>query len=386
MPRIKPISRTTPGKSWGCATTIVAACFGLFVVLGVGIGYFLSARPLYRAWQARTWMPTACDVISSRIVDDGETSRPEIVYRYEVGGRQYTANRYNFLPGSNSDSTVPAVVARHSPGTRFECYVDPGDPSRAVINRTPTIWYYAGFPFFIMFAGLPGLVGVATLYSSRRDRAEEQALAHAPGAGDAAPFVLRPSRSPLAKLVITTLVCLICNSGIGLFTYFEYLLFVEGDSIAWVVAAIILGPQIMGVGLLVAVPLQILELASPRPLITLSRGSALLGGSVSFTWELRGAAHRVTRLQITLRGREEATYVKGTYSKTDTHVFFSETIVDASHATSIARGSGTIRIPGDSMHTFTAEHNKVIWTLHLTGVIAWCPDIDENFDITVRPV
>jgi hypothetical protein len=76
MPRIKPISRTTPARSWGCATPIVAACFGLFVVLGVGIGYFLSARPLYRAWQARTWTPTACEVISSRIVDDGETSRP----------------------------------------------------------------------------------------------------------------------------------------------------------------------------------------------------------------------------------------------------------------------------------------------------------------------
>jgi hypothetical protein len=321
------------------------------------------------------------------------------VYRYEVGGRQYTANRYNFLPGSNSDSTVPAVVARHSPGTRFECYVDPGDPSRAVINRTPTIWYCFGFPFFIMFAGIPSAVGVAMLYSSRREREAERALAgaqvhgvgdgrfaHAPGVGDAAPIVLKPSSSPLSKLVITTLVCLACNAVLCVFTYFEYLLFVRGDSIVWVLAAIILAPQIMGVGLLVAVPYQILALANPRPIITLSRGSALLGGSVSFTWELSGAAHRVTGLQMTLRGREEATYVKGTYSNTDTHVFFSETIVGTSHAASIARGSGAIRIPGDSMHTFTARHNKVIWTLHVVGVIARWPNMDEDFEITVRPI
>ena len=38
------------------------------------------------------------------------------------------------------------------------------------------------------------------------------------------------------------------------------------------------------------------------------------------------------------------------------------------------------------MHTFNADNNKVIWTLHVTGAIARWPDIDESFDITVRPV
>ena len=89
-------------------------------------------------------------------------------------------------------------------------------------------------------------------------------------------------------------------------------------------------------GLLAAVPYQMLALANPRPIITLSRGSVPLGGSVSFAWELSGAAHRVTGLQMTLRGREEARYRRGTDTQTDTHVFFSETLVDATHAMSIA--------------------------------------------------
>jgi Protein of unknown function (DUF3592) len=398
MPRIEPISTTASGRRRGCATVLFVGFLGLFVVAGCAIGYFLSARPLYSAYQARAWTPTACEVISSQIVHGDETSRPDIVYRYEIGGRQYTANRYNFIPGSTSDSTVPDAVASHPPGAKFECYVDPGDPSRAVINRMPTLWYYMGLPFFVMFAGIPSAVGLAWLYSSRHARSAERGLAgtqvpgvgdgqfaYAPSEADSGPIVLRPSSSPLAKLLTMTFICVFWNGIVGAATYFEYRSFTEGDSI-WVLAVFLLLFQIVGVGLIAAVPYQILALANPRPTITLSAGSVPLGGSVSFAWELSGAAHRVTRLQMMLRGREEARYRRGTDTKTDTHVFFSDTLIDATDLMSIARGSGTIRIPDDSMHTFDAGNNKVIWTLHVTGAIARWPDIDESFDIMVRPV
>ena len=399
MRRIKSISRNKSGQAGGCGTVFVLGFLGIFVVVGTGLGYYLSAVPLYNAYQARAWTPTACEVISSRIVHGDETSRADIVYRYRVGDRQYTADRYNFLPSSKSDSTVPALVARHPAGARFECYVDPGDPSRAVINRSPTIWYCFGLLCFAMFAGIPGGIGVAVLTSGRRDRTAKRALtgtqprgagdgrfALAPGAEDAGPIVLKPASSPLAKLLTITFVCLFWNGIVGIFTYIEYQSFVQGDPVGWFLALFLLLFQIVGVGLLAAVPYQILALANPRPIIRLSRGSVPLGGSVSFAWELSGAAHRVTALQMTLRGREEARYRRGTDTQTDTHTFFSEQLVDATHAMAIPRGSGTIRIPGDSMHTFIADNNKVIWTLHVTGTIARWPDIDDSFDITVRPV
>jgi hypothetical protein len=117
----------------------------------------------------------------------------------------------------------------------------------------------------------------------------------------------------------------------------------------------------------------------------LSRGAVPLGGSASFTWELNGAAHRVSALRITLRGTESARYRRGTDTKTDTHVFFTETIVDATHTMNIPRGNGIIRIPADTMHSFDADNNKVIWTLHVAGEIPRWPNIDDTFDITVRP-
>jgi hypothetical protein len=403
MPCIKSISSSTAsGRAGGCATAAITAFLGLFVVVGSAVGFFMTARPLYHAYVADGWMPTACEVISSRIVRGDDTARADIVYRYTIGGREYTANRYNFLPGSTSDSTVPAVVAAHAPGTKFECYVDPADPSSAVINRTPTLWYFMGVPFFVMFVGIPGTMATVMVRKRRRARTAAAAagasgaaaasvvdsrFAHAPGAGvaDAGPIVLKPSASPLAKLITITLVCLFWNGIVGVFTFLEYRMFVQGDAFGWGMAVFLLLFQVIGVALLAAVPYQLLAMANPRPIITLNRGSVPLGGSASFTWELSGAAQRVTGLQITLRGSEVARYRRGTDTHTDTHVFFTETVVDATNAMNIARGSGTIRIPADSMHSFDADNNKVTWALHVAGHIARWPNIDETFDITVRP-
>ena len=397
--RIEPISRTASGRPGGCATGIVVPFLGLFVAVGIGAGYLLSARPLYLAYQARGWTPLACDVVSSRIIEGDGTSRADIVYRYEVGGRRYTADRYNFVPGMTSDSTVPAAVASHPPGATFECYVDPADPTRAVINRETTYWYYLGIPVFVMFAGIPGGIGYATLRSRRRDRTAERSLTarppqavadsrfgHPPSVGETGPIVLKPTASPLAKLLTITFVCLLWNGIIGVFTYFEVRGIVEGEPFGWVMALFLLIFQGVGLSLLVAVPYQLLAMASPRPILTVSRGTVPLGASVSFAWQLSGAAHRVTRLRITLQGREEARYRRGTDTHTDMNTFFSETLVDATHAMGIARGSGAIRVPADAMHTFTATNNKVIWSLHVAGDIARWPDVDETFDITVRPV
>jgi hypothetical protein len=310
------------------------------------------------------------------------------------------------------------VVAKHAPGTTFECYVDPADPSNAVINRTATLWYFMGVAFFIMFAGIPGTIGVFTIRSRRRASAARQAIsggasgrigdggshsgshsgsygaaaaiadsrfAQAPSAADGGPIVLKPAASPLGKLIAITLICLFWNGIVGIFTFMEYRMFVQGDAFGWGMAIFLLLFQVVGLALLAAVPYQLLAMANPRPIITLSRGAVPLGGSASFTWELSGATQRVTGLKITLRGSESARYRRGTDTHTDTHVFFSETLVDATHAMNIPRGSGTIRIPGDSMHSFEADNNKVIWTLHVAGDIPRWPNIDETFDITVRP-
>ena len=143
--------------------------------------------------------------------------------------------------------------------------------------------------------------------------------------------------------------------------------------------------QLIGIGLLLAVPYQMLALANPRVTVTLSRGTLPIGGTVPFEWQLTGAASRVSRLTITLAAREEATYRRGTDTRTDRHEFHSEALADVTDPAGIAHGSGTIRIPAGTMHSFSATHNKIIWTLTVKGEISRWPDVDQSFDVTVSP-
>jgi hypothetical protein len=372
----------------------VVAFLGIFVTAGIAIGYFLSFRPLYLAYQARSWTPANCEVISSRVVANKGTSRPDIRYRYSIADRPYTSDRYNFIPGSTNDSTVASTVDRYAPGAQFQCYVDPADPTQAVVNRDITYWYCFGLIFFAAFAGIPLLVGTFVVRQLSTTRAAQQmaetslrALDGGPIAtvADVGPVVLQPSASAMGKLITATIVCLFWNAIVGVFTYFEIQQFGAGGGGSWFMAIFLLLFQIIGVALLLSVPYQLLALANPRPTITVSRGTLPIGGSVPFEWQLTGAASRVSRLTVTLKGREEARYRRGTDTSTDTHEFHSEVLAEATDPVNIERGSGTIRIPTGTMHSFSANNNKIIWTITVKGEISRWPDVDESFDITVSP-
>jgi len=202
---------------------------------------------------------------------------------------------------------------------------------------------------------------------------------------DLGPVVLQPTASPMGKLITATIVCLIWNGIVGVFTFFEVQEFMGGGGGSWFMAIFLLLFQIVGVALLVAVPYQLLALANPRPTITLSRAALPIGGSVPFEWQLTGSASRVSRLTVTLEGREEARYRRGTDTHTDKNVFHSAVVVEANDPMTIERGSGTIRIPAGSMHSFSADNNKIVWTLTVKGEISRWPDVDESFDVTVSP-
>jgi hypothetical protein len=201
----------------------------------------------------------------------------------------------------------------------------------------------------------------------------------------AGPIELTPQTSPLGKLIGAILICLFWNGIVGLFTYFEIRGFMNGSGEGWFLGLFLLIFQLVGLALLVNVPYQFLALANPRPTMTLSRGAVPVGGSFTIEWRLSGAAHRVRSLQLTLEGREEARYRRGTDTHTDTNVFHRSTLTEVGDSMGVARGSTSVRIPDDTMHTFTANNNKVVWTIKLKGAINRWPDLDESFDITVTP-
>ena len=45
-----------------------------------------------------------------------------------------------------------------------------------------------------------------------------------------------------------------------------------------------------------------------------------------------------------------------------------------------------MEIPEDTMHSFASPNNEVVWSLVVSGDIPRWPDVDETFDIEVRPL
>src|SRR5205823_6364254 len=86
--------------------------------------------------------------------------------------------------------------------------------------------------------------------------------------------------------------------------------------------ALFLTPFVLvGVLLVVLAVTQALRLSNPRPNVTVSTAAVALGEQLGVDWTLDGRVAKLARLTITLEGREEATYRRGTDTQTDRQVF-----------------------------------------------------------------
>ena len=371
------------GKALGC----LAGFFGLFFAVGLGTFYFFFAKPAMRIAAARSWRATPCVVLSSRVRthegDDGDTYSVDVLYEYDFGGRTYQSNRFQFLGGSSGGRAAKeAVVARHRPGTRTVCWVDPADPQEAVLVRSFTKDYWVGLvPLVFLAAGGGGLLWVSSM--ARRKRAGTTPGFSAGEAGTG-PVALELKSTPIRKFVIILFVGLFWNGIVSVFVWQAVKGWRSGHPDGCL--TVFLVPFVL-VGLLMIWGLfhQFLALFNPRPRLTLSSRSIPLGGSAALDWSFSGAAGRIEKLRIFVEGREECQYRRGTDVHTDKETFATIEVLDVPGLARGASGNATLRIPADTMHSFTASHNKVVWTLKLRGEIRSWPDVVDEFDIAVRP-
>ena len=114
-------------------------------------------------------------------------------------------------------------------------------------------------------------------------------------------------------------------------------------------------------------------------------GEPALGETIEIEWEVRGNCDRMTRFAILLEGREEATYRRGTRTTTEKSIFESIELVAMTRGKDMRRGRVKASIPAGSMHTFKSNSNKFIWQLHVQGEIPRWPDVNEEYEIEVKP-
>ncbi len=407
MPSSRAISRRNQGSGAGC----LGLFLGVFLLAGLGLLPVLG-RPVIQAIGARSWREVPCTILESGVKNhegsDSTTYSVSVRYEYEVDGRLYRSDRYRFMGGSSSGYEGKAEVVAGLPvGSRQVCYVDPKDPSRAVLDRSLGAWVLLSLIPLGLIAGT--LWGIVWIIRTARGKTRGPTLAPVPGgvtfsdleayrtwlpephgaarraalAGDDR-IELKPAAGPVAKLVGITAVALFWNGIVSLFLKDVVAGWRSGQGDGC--RTLFLVPfVVIGVGLLISIPYQILALFNPRPRLILDRSRLRPGEAARLSWSFSGAAGRIRRLKITIEGREEASYRRGTTTHTDRSTFATLVLFDGDQAASVGSGEVEVVIPAGSMHSFAASHNKIVWKLMVSGEIAHWPDVGEEFDLVVLP-
>lgn len=375
--------------------------FGIFLIAGLAFLYMLALRPLWLMAQARDWQRVPCEVLSSGVRthsdSDGSTYSVNIFYRYEVKGREYRSNRYSFMRGSSSGYSGKAAVVNQFPaGMKTFCWVNPSDPGDAVLNRewSGDMWWGL-FPLPFVAVGLGGIIW--SIRSGRRNPAPGSLRITGMGRGgistpaaselggdDESARFLKAQMPPLAKFIGGILVAAFWNGIVSVFVWQAVKSWLQHRP-EWFLTIFIIPFVLIGLALIGFVIYSFLGLFNPRPRVVITPGTPGLGQAVEVQWEFSGRTQVIRELRIYLEGREEATYRRGTSTATDKAVFATVELVKTSERLALHKGSARVNIPAGLMHSWASPNNKIVWALHVHGMIDWWPDVKEEFPMTVRP-
>ncbi len=403
----RPISSKALGKK--NSKVFLFIFFGIFAIIGLVASWFVLIRPVKNVLAARSWIETPCKIVSAKVEshrgDDSTTYSVEITYAYEFDNRQYTSDRYSFMGGSSGGrSRKQAVVDKYKKATNPVCFVDPEKPESAVLVRGFHLMMLIGLlPVVFFVVGVGGIVGTARkskrgitakgdgagaggewLPETKTAQLDADNIYAAAPVASTGPVVLQAKSSRLSKLIGLTVFAVFWNGIISVFVVNIVKGFQEGRP-QWGVAAFLSIFVLIGLAVIVGVIHQFLAMFNPKTQLTLSSVNIPLGSAAHLKWEMIGAVNRISELVITLTGREECRYRRGTKTYTDKNTFFEFEIASAIDPVQMAFGEIGFAIPADTMHSFEADNNKIIWSLNVKGDIKKWPDISDTFDITITP-
>jgi hypothetical protein len=392
----QPLSNRRSGsqQARGCLLPF----FALFFLAGCGIFYVALLRPGREYLASRSWQETTCTVLESRVAEhpdsDGDTYSIEVAYTYSFGGRGYRSDRFGFLKTSSSGYDGKArKVARYPSDSRVPCWVDPLHPEQAVLDRELSWeWLIGLLPLAFIAVGGGGMVWAVRFRREAKARATAFPLDSAtpfgveppPATTTGGPLELRPAVSPGGKLAGLIFISLFWNGIVSIFLFQVVKTWRAGEPNGCMTVFLI--PFVLiGIAMVFGTFRQLLVLFNPRPRLTLDPGAPRLGETAYLQWSLAGRASRVRRLSVVLQGREEAQYRRGTDTHTDRETFATLTVIDTGEPFTIANGSASFGVPADTVPSFKAEHNKIVWSLKVTCDIPGWPDSEEEYEVVVRP-
>ncbi len=101
-------------------------------------GHFVAQRNITAS---QDWVETRCEILEAAVnvhsdPEHGDSYTLSMKYKYRFDRQEYTSDRYDFSFSAYSDKAVAqAVVSGLPPGMQVTCYVNPNNPSEAVVKR-----------------------------------------------------------------------------------------------------------------------------------------------------------------------------------------------------------------------------------------------------------
>ena len=363
--------------------------FGLlFISIGGAVFVPMALVPSIRFAASTTWQATPCTIVGSTMrswsTDDGTSYRADVLYEYEVGDRIWRSNRVEFFGFlSTGYDEAQEILSRYPDHSSATCWVDPRDPSRSVLERQFRPKQLLGLiPLVFILAGW----AVANHgWKQMRVRKADKEVTIADVAQSTGPLHLEPQVGPIGKVGGALFFALFLNGIVSIFVWQALKGWEQGNP-DWFLTIFLVPFVLVGLASFGFVGHFLLALANPRPRLTLTPGHPRLGNELRLEWGFTGRAGRLGNLRIFLEGREEATYQRGTDTITEREIFATFDLINTQNDWEIPRGAVDLPIPSDSMHSFDADANKIIWEIKVEGEIDSWPDIGQNFPITIRPI
>jgi len=375
----------------------------VFLLLAAGsiLALGLMRHFLFGPIETRSWKSIPAEVRQSALRkhegtdSDGHRSvtwKIDILYAYEYDGQPYRSNHYSFFTGSSSGrSAKDAILRRYPPGKKIKVWVDPDDPTRAVINRDWSALQLLGLiPLLMLAVGVAGMARFSRPSRQFSGTFEKSPAEDTPAAGEGVPtgsrgpLVLRPGKGRMIKIVALLIFSLFWNGIISLFLVQVIRAFRSGHP-DWFLTLFMSPFVVAGIGFILAFFHSLLALANPKTTLHLESSHIRLGEQYNLRWELSGNLSRLENFRIVLSGSEKATYRRGTTTHTDTEEFRRIVIHEAPGSAILQEGNVTLEIPGDTMHTFKASNNQIIWQLMVEADIPRWPDISDSWEIPILP-
>ena len=375
-----------------------AVAFGILMLVGLGMLYPLFIGPALKVLAARSWTATGCRIVSSEVGEHsgthGTTYSVDITFRYRVGRQVYLSARYNFLGGSSSGySSKEAIVAAYPRGMRTICYVNPGNPVEAVIERGFTGDFWVGLvPLVFVVIGAVGLFA-----TSKRRRAAMGPLGETGGgmmpvtvAGvdfGVAPMEMRelkPAQSRVLQITVTSLMAVLFNA-VEVFLVRQLM---EQERAGVQEIGLMFFAVVWGLfcALLVWIVVKtIMQAFDPQVHLRLKPGALQPGKKAELEWEMKGGWKKFSQFKITLECKEETLVQGNKESHMISKVCYRAEVIDTETPEELVAGRVSVAARSGVMHSLNTGRNKVSWNLRVEGNAPGWAGIKDDYPVVMLP-